>query len=104
MDPNLQHFVCVFEKEDEIKGALHYSYLNKCAFIYHVHVCESARDKGVLYELIKEALMHMQLDCIKTITINTAYLNANKSLLKRVESFITTRCKIELVINVFDDF
>ncbi len=104
MDPNLEHFVAVYEKDDVITGALHYSYCEEGALINHFHVSDNARDKGVLYELLKEVLMHMQLDCFEKLTINTTYLIANESLLKSVEKFITSRCNIEVVTNIYEDF
>lgn len=104
MDENLQHFVSICEQEDVIKGVLHYSYSKKGALINHFHVDESTREQGVLYELLKGALMHMQLDDIESITINTTYLLINKSLLKKIEKFINHRCDIKVIINVYEEF
>jgi len=104
MDENLQHFVSIFEQEDVIKGVLHYSYFKSGALINHFHVDKSARDQGVLYDLLKGALLHMQLDDIESITINTTYLIANKLLLNKVEKFIRDWCDIKVIINVYEEF
>jgi len=104
MDENWQHSVSIFEQGDLIKGALHYSCSKTGALINHFHIDESARDQGVLYELLKGALMHMQLDDIESITINTTYLIANELLLNKVEKFIRDCCDIKLIINVYGDF
>jgi hypothetical protein len=104
MDENLQHFVSIFKKGDVIEGALHYSCSKTGVLLNHFHVCKNARENHVLYELLKETLVNIQLNDIVSITINTTYLIANKLLLEKVTQFITDYCNLKVTINVYEDF
>ena len=97
MDKKFSHAVVIYEDNHVIKGVLHYVYTKNGVLINHIHVCESSRSNGLVYQLLKEMILHVRLNLIKQITINTTNHSENQKLINKIERFIDNNSQLTVV-------